>query len=428
MRLRVAVSLAALALVVLLAQAVAMVMLLDEKEEELIENQISDQIARSMAIWPQSPAAATPSTPRMQLYRVDKGADGADVPPRFAHLKVGNHELFIGSKEYHLAVREDDSARYILAFDVEEHESRLNRLFLLTAGASLLLGATVLLLGYILAGRLTGRLERLAERVAQDTPGPLVEPGMERELLAVAEALDAARARQVAMLDRERAFAANLSHELRTPLTGIRTDAEMMATLPGATEAIARRANRIVSSVDRVNGLAGSLLLLAREAGPGLLEEINLRQAISAVWASLMQGSAKPLGLRLNMPEHRTLSADPALFDLVLRNLLDNALRYSEAGDIVCTLTGSQLLIRDTGPGFAEADAERIFDRFYIGPGGANGLGLALVRHVCTANGWTVAARNAPDRGGEILIDFATHLPDGGSSLFPHACPAKLAG
>lgn len=410
MRFRVAASLAALALLVLVAQSVAMILLLDEKEEEFIENQLSDQIAHSMAIWRQSPGAAFPNTPSMFLFRVEKGEAGNHVPPLFAGLKVGNHELHQGDKEFHVAVREDEGARYILAYDVEDHESRLDSLMLLTVTASVLLGVLTLFAGYLLAGRLTRRLERLAKRVAADAPGPLAEPGMESEVQAVAEALDQYRARQTATLERERAFAANLSHELRTPLTGIRTDAEMLATLPDATEAIARRGNRIISSVDRINGLASSLLMLARETKPGLSEEIRLQPAIESVWASLMLATPKPVGLRLEIPEASTLRADVSLFDLVMRNLLDNALRYSESGEIVCRLSGSRLSVRDTGPGFAEGDLERVFDRFFIGSRGVNGLGLALVRHVCTASGWTVSARNAPEGGGEVSFDLAGSL------------------
>lgn len=418
MRFRVAVSLAALALLVLVAQSVAMILLLDQKEEEFIDNQLSNQIAHSMAIWRQSPGAAFPNTPNMFLYRVEKNSTGDkagnNVPTIFAGLKVGNHELFEGAKEYHVAVREDEGARYILAYDVEDHESRLDSLMLLTVTASVVLGVLTLFAGYLLAGRLTRRLARLAGRVAADTPGPLAEPGMESEVQAVAEALDQYRERQSAALERERAFAANLSHELRTLLTGIRTDAEILAGLPAATEVIGRRGKRIIGNVDRINGLASSLLMLAREAKPELPEEIRLQPAIESVWASLMLATPKPVGLRLDIPAASTLRADVSLFDLVMRNLLDNALRYSESGEIVCVLRGNRLSVRDTGPGFAEGDLERVFERFFIGRRGANGLGLALVRHVCTASGWTVSARNAPEGGGEVSLDL-------GRSLLPAA-------
>ena len=413
MRWMVALSLAGLALLVLLAQSLSIMLLMDSKEEEFIEHQLSDQIAHSMVLWRQSPDAAFPNTPDMRLYRIEAGKAAADVPENLAALKVGNHEIYENGREYHIAVREEGGARFILAYDVNDHESRLSSLMLLTVAASLILGLITLYVVYLLAGRLTGRLERLAQRVADDAPGPLVEPGMARELQAVAEALDQARERQALMLERERAFGANLSHEIRTPLTGIRTDAEMLAGLPDLPETIARRGNRIVASVDRINSMATSLLMLAREMRPGASEEISLKLAIENVWDSVLLTAVKPLTLRLDMPPDCTVMADPTLLDLVLRNLLDNAVRYSEVGEVVCQLNGRQLSVRDSGPGFPEADLERIFDRFFIGPRGAHGVGLALVRHVCAASGWRVSAANPPTGGGEITLDLGLSLKSG---------------
>ena len=103
-------------------------------------------------------------------------------------------------------------------------------------------------------------------------------------------------------------------------------------------------------------------------------------------------------------------SPDRALFDLVLRNLLDNALRYSEQGEITCTLEGSGLIVADCGPGFAEADLAHVFDRFYTGPRGRHGLGLALVQHVCAASGWQVSAGNAATGGARVVVELGASL------------------
>lgn len=412
-RFRAAVWLAALALLAILVQSLALISVLDTMEEEFIERQLSAQIAHSMALWQKSPDAALPNAPDMWLYRIDMSLErrkGDDVPPLFADLPVGNHEVSLGSKEYHVAVRMDEVARYILAYDVEEHESRLGKLVFITLLTTILLSLFTLLAGYLIAGRLTLRLERLARRVEQGEPGALAETDMDCELFAVAEALDHSRQRQQAVLERERAFAANMAHEIRTPLTGIRTDAEMLVGLPYLPEAVARRGSRIVGGVDRINALANSLLWLAREAKPANLEDISLKPALAAVWSSLTLSTPKPVALRLDVPAASTVKADAALFELVLRNVLDNALRYSEDGEIVCRSSGSLLVVADCGSGFPEADLERVFDRFFIGPRGTNGLGLALVRHVCMASGWQVCAANSPMGGGEIRLDFGSSL------------------
>ena len=110
------------------------------------------------------------------------------------------------------------------------------------------------------------------------------------------------------------------------------------------------------------------------------------------------------------IPERTTVSTDPTLFDLVLRNLLDNALRHSNRGEIVCALEGSRLIVSDCGPGFVEAELPHVFDRFFHGPQGRHGLGLALVCHVCRASGWQVSAGNAAAGGGQVTIDLGDRL------------------
>ena len=159
----------------------------------------------------------------------------AAVPAHFATLPIGNHEILVADREYHVAVREDDSGRCILAYDVENSEARERGLLSALITTALGLGLITLVAGYLLAGRLTRQLDQLAAAVGAERGGPLADAALDRELLPVARALDAyrQRQRQGAMLERERAFAANLSHEIRTPLTGIRTAAELLTTLPG---------------------------------------------------------------------------------------------------------------------------------------------------------------------------------------------------
>ncbi|QRM18665.1 sensor histidine kinase [Dechloromonas sp. TW-R-39-2] len=422
MRFRVAAAVAALALLVILAQSVAMFSLFEEKEEEFIESLITQQIAHSMEVWASAPEAAYPHTPDMQLFRIAKGdALPASLPGPIRQLAVGNHELYLDGREFHVAVRDDPQARFILVYDVDDHENRLRGLRLITLTAAVLLALLVLLVTYVLAGRVVVRLEHLARRVANGSPGSLVEPGMERELLAIAHAVDGYRAQQEAQLERERDFAAHLSHELRTPLTAIRTDAEMLASQPDLPAGVGKRALRMMGSVDRVTALAGSLLLLAREAQPALPEKVLLHEAVQGVWDALQRATPSPLELTLDVPAECVVLADPSLLDLVLRNVFDNALRHSRAvadGCIVCRLDGTRLSIIDCGDGFAPAELAHVFERFYKGAQGGHGLGLALVDHVCRATGWRVAAQNAADGGGEVTIDFGAALEVSGQTGF----------
>lgn len=140
MRTRIAVSLAALALVFILTQSLALVLMLERNEDEFITAQLTAQIEYSMDLWRKSPDAALPNAPDMWLYRIAQGASKSNVPLGFASLGVGNHEVYVGSTEYHVAVREADGARYILAYDVKDHDARLDDLLLITFAGSVTLG------------------------------------------------------------------------------------------------------------------------------------------------------------------------------------------------------------------------------------------------------------------------------------------------
>ena len=419
MRLRIALLVAALSMLIILAQSATLLLMFDDMEETLIDDLLATQVEHSIEFWRSNPAMAFPNTPAMTLYRLAPDSPRGSVPERLASLPIGNHEIYEDGKEFHVAVREADGARFILNYDVAEHEERLNAVNAIVATGALVIGAAVLALVYTLSGRLTRRLEWLARRVRGSTPAAqgYVQPGMERELLEVAWALEALEARQAQLLARERDFTANLSHELRTPLTAIRTDGEMLAAQAALPESSRRRAQRIVDNTDRISRLAESLLFLARETRPQLQEQLRLSLEIQALWETLESQYEGPVSLQLDIPEPALVRADPAMLQLVLRNLLENALRHTGSGQVVCRLQGSVLQVCDQGPGFAPEDLPRVFERFFRrGAASGHGLGLALVAHVCHACGWSITAANGPEGGAVLSLDLqdSLQLPEAG--------------
>jgi signal transduction histidine kinase len=411
MRRSIATAVAGLALLAVATLALALITAIDESQEEFIDRVLTQQITQSMKAWQTAPLNAFPNTPDMQLFRIPNGEGPPDAMPADVRgLALGIHEVIRDGREMHVAVRDDGEARYVLVFDVEESEARLGSIFTMIVAAGLLMAAFILVGSYLLAGRLAGRLERLAARVEAGDGEGLAEPSMERELLLLANALERSHARQEESLERERTFAENLSHELRTPLTAIRTDAELIAA--SVPESIRLRAERIMDRVDRIDALAASLLLLARDARPREAEEVDLQSTLAAVWESLRPAAAGEALQLKGMDGPLRIFGDPAFVELVLRNALDNALRHSPDGRVQCRLEGHELVIADSGPGFAAAELGRVFDRFYSGSG-SHGLGLALVRHVCAASDWQVSARNGAAGGGEIVFDFGASLRRG---------------
>ena len=407
MRMRIAVSISAALLLLILGQAIALLMTYEEMGQDFIDEILGGQLAYSIEISRNSPGLVLPNTPTMKLYRLVSGEPlPAALPPALADFPVGNHEFREGDREYQVAVREADGSRFILLYDWSETEAREAAFSTVVIVSALSLCVLAVILMYAIAGRLTLGLETLASRVVEgrgDTP--FVQPDMELEMLAVARALDAAEIRQTELLARERDFSANLSHELRTPLAGIRSDAEMLATNEALPDGARRRAARIITATDSTTQLAETLLLLAREARPQLLEAVSVADATRRAWGAIQ--SQKPVKLELQIPESAVLQADSALLQIVLRNLLANALRHGEGLGVSCVLEGSRLSVQDRGPGLPEGDPDRIFQRFHRrGQKPGHGLGLALVKHICTACGWSVLAFNRPGGGASVEVDF----------------------
>lgn len=426
MRVTVAVTVAVFALLLILAQATALILMFEEKEEEFITEILDQQITHSIELYRTVAQILAPNTPDMRLYRIPPGENPQNVPVYLRDLPIGDHEIHDAGHEYHVAVRSDAGARFILAYDVEDHENRLRTLTMITLSGALLMAGATLLAVYFVSGHLTRRLEQLAADVAHGgNQGIYVRPGMQREIHVLASALEALEKRQRALLEREREFTAHLGHELRTPLTGIRTDAEMIAGQAGLAESALRRARRIVSAVDRIADLSASLLSLAREAQPGLVEEAGLSAVLGAAWEALAAvAQEKGVSLSMSLPDGASVRCDQSLLELVLRNLLENALRHSPRhGVIECRLTGQVLQLRDHGAGISPDDLPFVFERFYRADPPADhqtnspasrppgyGLGLALVKHACTASGWNATAANAEGGGALFRIDFGGTL------------------
>lgn len=417
MRFRIAVSVTAVLVVLIVAQSLALVRLNEEMEEEFIDGTLDEQLHYSIEHSRRLGTLIGPQTPNMTLYRFAPGETPPQgLRPELAALAVGDHEDWSAGRELHVAVREGDGQRYVLIYDESEHRERESAVVATVVIGGLVLTALSFLLVYVIAARLTRGLETLVERVEEGRDGePFAEDGLDAELLVVARALDRVEARQAAVLSRERDFNANLSHELRTPLAGIRSDAEMLLIDPTLPDKARRRAERIIATTDRTTTLAHSLLLLAREARPLALEPIDLGAAVRQAWARLHPPAAEAEALSIRIDPGAEVVADPGLLALVLRNLLENALRHGEGRAIEVVLEGRRLEVRDRGPGFGAEDPMRSFERFRRGgskPG--HGLGLALVRHICTACGWTVRAANRADGGACLTLDFGA-VPGSGS-------------
>ncbi|WP_299535795.1 HAMP domain-containing sensor histidine kinase [uncultured Streptomyces sp.] len=222
---------------------------------------------------------------------------------------------------------------------------------------------------------------------------------------------------------RARRFASDVSHELRTPLAGMLAVTDVLDEDAGRLDPDTARAVRLISAeTGKLALLVEDLMEMSRF--DARVAELNTDEvdAAEAVRRSL-SGRQWHDRVVTELPEGARIRLDPRRFDVIVANLVGNALRHgAEPVTVRLSPRADTLVIevRDHGPGIAEAALPHVFDRFYKADAArsrssGSGLGLAITRENVRLHGGTVHARNAP--GGGAL--FTVELPLDG--LAPHA-------
>jgi two-component system OmpR family sensor kinase len=293
------------------------------------------------------------------------------------------------------------------------------RMHLMGLAVMLAMIALVVAIGaYPVVRRLTGRLERLQHSVQAWGEGQLatrVAVEGRDEVARLASSFNDAAARIESLVAAQKSLLANASHELRSPLARIRMAAELMAD--GAPSAIGAELRRSVAELD---GLIDEILLASRldadAPAPPCLEELDL--------TGLLAEECARVGAALEA-QPSIMTGEPKLLRRMVRNLLENAVRYGAGTRIAVRLDTPdpatlRLDVCDGGPGIPDPERERIFEPFYRIAGaseaaGGVGLGLALVRQIarrhggearCLANGTGARMRVTLPRRGAALQNF----------------------
>lgn len=225
-----------------------------------------------------------------------------------------------------------------------------------------------------------------------------------------------------------RELVANISHDLRTPMTALQTyldtvllkghtlDAGVHRQYLERAATLSRRLARLMSDLFELVQLDGNQVDLKRE-------RFELAELTRDVVQSFALGAkSKRITLSVQAEGRPTIAeGDVRLIERALENLLDNALRFTPEGgtvSVTCERSGDWVVrVKDTGPGIAAADQERIFDRFYRGRqpvDGAStttGLGLSIARRIVELHHGEITAAQGIDGGAELIFSFAACHP-----------------
>lgn len=258
-------------------------------------------------------------------------------------------------------------------------------------------------------------LDRVATEIARRHPQRLDAvdiQGAPAEVRPLIGQLNQLLLRVAESLDNTRRFTADAAHELRTPLAAIRAQAQVAQSRHDRDEQ-ARALQQVLRGCDLATHLIEQLLTLARLDAAGLPARapVDLRALLADLLAE-MAGSAIEAQVEVALEDGPSIQVpvQPGLLRILLRNLIDNAIRYSPAGSEVCVTIrdcGDQAAIDvvDGGPGIPAAELERVFDRFYRVLGSAqagSGLGLSIARRIAEIHGGQLVL--APREGAAGLI------------------------
>jgi two-component system sensor histidine kinase QseC len=256
---------------------------------------------------------------------------------------------------------------------------------------------------------------------APDALNPVAVPDVPAEMQPLVAELNGLLARIERMVQSERRFTADAAHELRTPIAAIRAQAQVALGAGGDAAQRDLALHTTLAGCDRAAHLVDQLLALARlEAGATAptKESCDLRalaQQVAADLAPAALARGQDLELEAQGEAGPSVCAPAAWLTMLLRNLVDNALRYSPDGArvlvrVVCTPERVVLEVHDSGPGMASADLKRLGERFFrvLGhsqPG--SGLGWSIVRRIADGTGAQVMVQPSALLGGlQVQVEW----------------------
>jgi len=261
---------------------------------------------------------------------------------------------------------------------------------------------------WLVVGHALAPLKQVAEEVSKRAPDSLETidaANTPREVFSLLAALNQLFTRVGSAIQRERQFTANAAHELRTPLAALKTHLQVART-KSEEDSTRRSLDRAVEGVDRATHTVEQLLMLARadaqETHALTGRSVNLAEVAVTVVSALSQFAyERNIDLGISTSGAVSVKGDAASLSVLVRNLVDNAVRYTPAGGSVTVAVGtdseqSWIEVSDDGVGITADERPKVFDRFHRGAGrrtmnaNGSGLGLSLVSRIAALHNATI--------------------------------------
>ena len=380
----------------------------DERVEHMLDPSYDFQKIVVFQVW------STNSTPPKSLFRSSNipGTIAAQVPDEgFSDIELkGQSWRYYRQRDAQrgldVLVGENDKDRHELAQQVA-----WNNITPFLFGLPLL--ALFVMLAIYFGLRPLLKLAESLRKLSPEQLNPITVRDAPKEITPVVDALNSLLGRIARTIENERRFTADASHELRTPLAALHAQIQAAQLSDNKTERIECLA-KALQGADRMAHLVGQLLTLSRldEAlSPINLEPVNLIELTQECCAELGANAlSKNIEISFSPEAHPALSGSPDMLRIMLRNLLDNAIRYTPQGgqvEVALHLTGDgrqvELEIADSGSGVADAQLASLgqrFNRINQNVADGVGLGLSIVQRIAEIHRAKITFNHATTLGG----------------------------
>ncbi len=402
-------------------------------EDLLTRQALNAEAAHFWERYAANPESALPDTANMTAY-MDGGASKSPPPQLLADLPDGYHEVATGGRNLlvHVSVLGDKTL--MLAFEGDQVSDLAFYFGVLPLSIVLLMIYALLFVAFRWSQRAMSPLERLAERLETADLNQTGKTDLElddlrrdadSEVLAMIDGLEHFIGRLDQALERERNFTRDAGHELRTPVAVFKGSLDLMEKNAAADSADLKALKRMRRTVQDMEVLLESLLLLARvesERLPVQRCDVNLLLE-EQVDAFQNLAGQHDNSLILDEKARMTLECPPKLLEIVTQNLIRNALLYTEKGKVRVTVEDGALSVADSGAGMTQDQLDRVFDAFYRGEGSrgggpkGHGLGLAIVRRIVDLMGWRLSLESTPGAGTTAKVEIRPERASGNRDL-----------
>lgn len=391
-------------------------------QTSLVREALDGEANHFWALYDLNPVRELPDTSNMRGY-LAVGTDYSQVPEALRSYPPGHTRIDFEDGEPTLHVSDHAGARLFLVFASEQVSDLAFFFGIVPLSVALLVIYGLSFVTYRLSRRAISPIVRLAsyfedfdfnrDRVPALDLDPL-RATADAEVASMIEAVEHFTASLGDFIERERIFTRDASHELRTPIAVFKGSLDLLdrdSSRPDSDKEALRRMRRTVEDME---GLIETLLLLAREDELQLpAEPIHANHLIAGYLDRLQPIAQKSRNtvrlhdvgdLRLHVPER--------VFQILVYNLVRNAINFTSNGAVDVTIEKQCLRVTDTGVGMDEHELESAFEPFFRSESGramsqGHGLGLSIVRRLARQFDWKITAQSNPNEGTSIEVRFA---------------------